>query len=415
MRVYMEKNQRKTKWDVTKIILAVVAAVAVLALVGVLGWMVGSGMIGGGNEEPTPTEPSHSATGEVAMAANGNIVATVGEKELTNGQLQVLYWSQVYNFINEYGAYASYFGLDFTKPFSTQPCTMQEGGTWEDFFLEMALNSWSQMATIEIMAEENGFHLSAEKEAELAASIETMKKTATAYGYADLSEMVKKEMGEGATEEDYIAYVKLDYLCNAFVTYLREKNGPDAAQMEEYYKANEATIKSKGFGKDAGKVADVRHILIQPEDGVLNSDGRTYTYTDEKWEAARQKAQLVYDLWLNGEKNETSFADLAKKNSADSSGAVGGLITDVAKGKTVEGFDDWLFAEGREYGDHTLVKTVFGYHIMFYVGTEEAWIRYCKVNYANDIVSTEMQKFAEGYSIKTEYDMIVLGQVDLAN
>lgn len=432
-RMYMEQEKKRAKWDATKIILAIVAGVSVtlLALFAVITILVSSGILAlatipvigpwlnslfqdNASATPPETGSSYTVSDEVAITANGNIVATVADKELTNGQLQVYYWSQVYSFINDYGAYAAYFGLDFTKPFSEQQCTMEENSTWEEFFLEMALSSWTQMATIELMAEENGFSLSAQQQAELNSMIENLQKSAAIYGYKDLTEMVQAEMGKGTTAEDYIAYFKLDYLCGAYVSYLREKNAPNAAQIEEYYAANEATIKSKGYGKDAGKVVDVRHILIQPEGGVLNSDGRTYTYTDAQWEAARQKAQLVYDLWLDGEKDETSFGELAAKNSADSSGAAGGLITDIAKGNTVEGFDDWIFAEGRKYGDHALVKTVFGYHIMFYVATEEAWVRYCQANYANDIVTNQMQQFAENYTSKTEYDLIAIGKVDLA-
>ena len=431
--MHMEQEKKRAKWDATKIILAIVAGVSVtlLAVFAVITILVSSGMLAlatvpvigpwlnslfQNNEAVTPPEigSSYTVSDEVAITANGNIVSTVADKKLTNGQLQVHYWSQVYSFINDYGAYAAYFGLDFTKPFSEQQCTMEENSTWEEFFLEMALSSWTQMATIELMAEENGFSLSAEQQADLDSLIENMKKNTSDYGYKDLTEMVQEEMGKGATAEDYIAYIKLDYLCGAYVSYLREKNASNAAQLEEYYAANEATIKSKGYGKDAGRVVDVRHILINPEGGVLNSDGRTYTYTDAQWEAARQKAQLVYDLWLEGKKDETSFGELAAKNSADSSASAGGLIANVLKGKTVEGFDDWIFAEGRKYGDHTLVKTVYGYHIIFYVATEDAWVRYCHSNYANDITTNQMQQFAENYTSETEYDLIAIGNVTLA-
>lgn len=414
----MEQENKKMKWDTTKIVLAVTAGVAVLALVGLLVWMVMSGMITvnvGKSEQTTPVETgdSYIVTDDAAVAANKNIVATVDDVELTNGHLQIHYWSQVYNFLSNYGSYLSYFGLDISKPFSEQTCTLGDGGTWEEFFLEQALDTWAQMATISIMAEEDGFTLSEEQQEELATIIENFAKSAPSYGYKDMEEMVAKEMGKGATPEDYYTYVKLDYLCTAYVTYLREKNQPTDAQIEEYYAANEATIKSNGFGKDVGKLVDVRHILIKPEGGVLNSDGRTYTYTDAQWEAARQKAQVVYDLWLNGEKTEDSFAELAAKNSADGSAANGGLYGNVLKGQAVEEFDAWIFADGRAYGDHSMVKTVFGYHIIFYVDTEEAWIRYCNANYANEIVSAEMEKFAESYTIKTEYDLIAIAQVDL--
>ena len=415
----MEQENNK-KWDTTKIVLAITAGVAVLALVGLLVWMVMSGMITvnvGKPEETTPveTDDSYAATDEEAVEANKNIVAIVDGLELTNGQLQVHYWSTVYNFLNDYGAYASYFGLDVTKPFSEQVCTMSEdGGTWEEFFLEQALDTWAQMATISIMAEEDGFSLSEDDVKNLDAIIENYKNSAADYGYKDLTDMVDQEMGKGTTAEDYITYVKLDYLCSAYYTHLIDKNQPTDAQIEEYYAANEAAVKSAGYGKDAGKLVDVRHILIKPEGGVLNSDGRTYTYTDAQWEDGRQKAQVVYDLWLNGNKDEESFIELAKKHSADSSAADGGLIANTVKGQTVEEFDTWIFADGREYGDHTMVKTVFGYHIMFYLDAEDAWIRYCKSKYSSDIVSAEIEKFAESFTIETKYDQIAIGQVNLA-
>lgn len=428
----MEQENKKQSWDITKIILAFVAGISVTALAFVVAVVIllSSGVavasipfVGNwlsslsATQEPAPdpdTSLSYTVSDEVAITANPNLVAAVGDLQLTNGQLQIHYWTQIYSFVNEYGVYLSYFGLDFTKPLGEQTCALAEQGSWEDFFLEMALDSWAQAATIKLMAEEEGYALSEEQKAELEAIIESVEQSAPGYGYASLEDMVKTEMGAGAKVEDYIAYVELDYFCSAYAAYLQEKNVPNEEQLQQYYTDNEETIVNAGYGKDAGKVVDIRHVLIKPEGGTLNDDGYTYTYTDEQWEAAREKAQKLYDAWLEGKKDEDSFGVLAKNNSADSSASSGGLITDLAKGKTVEGFDDWIFAEGREYGDHGLVKTVYGYHIIFYVADEEAWLRYCEANYANDIISTQLTKFAEDYAIQTDYDLIAIGQVDLA-
>ena len=211
----MEENVKKNGWDTTKIILGITAGIAVLALVGLLVWMVMSGMISVNVGKPQETEPQattlgYTATDEVAIAANGNIVATLGDLEFTNGQLQVHYWSQIYNFISTYSAYLSYFGLDFTKPLSEQECMIAESGTWEEFFLEEALATWAQMAGIVTMAEEEGFTLSEEDKEYLATTIENLKSSATTYGYKDLDEMVDTEMGKGTTAEDYIAYVEME-------------------------------------------------------------------------------------------------------------------------------------------------------------------------------------------------------------
>ena len=96
----MEQENKKMKWDTTKIVLAVTAGVAVLALVGLLVWMVMSGMITvnvGKSEQTTIVETgdSYIVTDDAAVAANKNIVATVDDVELTNGHLQIHYWSQV--------------------------------------------------------------------------------------------------------------------------------------------------------------------------------------------------------------------------------------------------------------------------------------------------------------------------------
>ena len=48
------------------------------------------------------------------------VAATIGETELTNAQLNYYYVDAVNDFARTYGAYASMFGLDLTKPLDMQ-------------------------------------------------------------------------------------------------------------------------------------------------------------------------------------------------------------------------------------------------------------------------------------------------------
>lgn len=107
---------------------------------------------------------------------------------------------------------------------------------------------------------------------------------------------------------------------------------------------------------------DVRHILIAPEEG---EDGEV---SDEAWAAAEEKAKEVYDSYLAGEQTEDAFAALAVEHSADGNAAQGGIYENVAKGKMVQPFNDWCFDEARKTGDSDIVKTQFGYHVMYFVG-----------------------------------------------
>ena len=46
---------------------------------------------------------SYTVSDKKAMRKREDVVASVPGAELTNGQLQIYYWNQVYDFLNNYG------------------------------------------------------------------------------------------------------------------------------------------------------------------------------------------------------------------------------------------------------------------------------------------------------------------------
>ena len=153
---------------------------------------------------------------------------------------------------------------------------------------------------------------------------------------------------------------------------------------------------------------DVRHILIQPEGGTLAEDGTTTVYSEEEWEACRVKAQEILDAWKAGEATEDSFAELAKEHSADGNASEGGLYTDVTEGYMVETFNDWIFDKSREFGNVDLVKTEFGYHVMFFVGREYTWGEYCSNALLSDSVQYAVESAKAKFPMEVDYSKIVL-------
>ncbi len=111
---------------------------------------------------------------------------------------------------------------------------------------------------------------------------------------------------------------------------------------------------------------DIRHALIKFQGGTTQNG--TTVYSDEEKKTARDEAQALYDEWVSGGATEEAFIELAKENSDDSNAAQGGLYEDVFDGYMVASFNDWCFAEGRKAGDHGIVETEFGYHLMYFVG-----------------------------------------------
>ncbi|MFW2551514.1 hypothetical protein, partial [Klebsiella pneumoniae] len=71
-------------------------------------------------------------------------------------------WMEVQGFLNSYGAYASYFGLDYTQPLDTQPCPEADNMTWQQYFLDCALTNWHQMQAMAAEAHATGTEMDAE-------------------------------------------------------------------------------------------------------------------------------------------------------------------------------------------------------------------------------------------------------------
>lgn len=151
---------------------------------------------------------------------------------------------------------------------------------------------------------------------------------------------------------------------------------------------------------------NVRHILIMPEEVEElpeNATEEEKAAHDEKVkaanEAAKEKAEKIYQEWKDGDATIDSFAALADKNSDDS--ASGGFYGNVEQGQMVEGFDDWIFAEGRKEGDTDIVESSYGYHIMYFEGYDDpAW----KVSATSALVQENYKKFVEDKMDEYEFE-----------
>ncbi len=95
---------------------------------------------------------------------------------------------------------------------------------------------------------------------------------------------------------------------------------------------------------------NVRHILFLADD-----------YDDDT------KVREVYDSWVANGADVDEFIELVGEYSGDP-GSVdnGGLYEGVAVGEMVDEFNDWIFDASRAHGDHGIVETSYGWHIMYY-------------------------------------------------
>ncbi len=163
---------------------------------------------------------------------------------------------------------------------------------------------------------------------------------------------IRKEVEDGTVENaSYNASSEFsqwlfDSARKAGETYTHTDEGTHTTQV--YYVVSPAAL-------DTVPTRTVRHILP------------TATGTGSS-EAASARADEILAQWKAGEATEDSFAALAQEYSEDTSAEDGGLIPNIAEGATVEEFDAWVYDDARRPGDTAVVESVYGFHVMYYVG-----------------------------------------------
>ena len=370
------------------------------------------------NKEPegNETEPSGDVENEETYTAeeaaivenSRNVVAALGGKELTVGELQMHYQSAFYTFYSQNFYYISYLGLDLEKPLDEQYLPTSEGEepmTWQQYFVEAAIDNWRSYVLLELIAEEENYQMDLDLQAALNDMETSIQQMAAAYGYENADEWLRKEVGPGVTAADYARYNQAYYLGSSYLQHYYEVNVPSLEEIEAYYAENEAVFVQNGITKDLGLNAAVRHILIQPKD----------TNSETDWAAAKAEAELILQEWKDGEATELSFAEMANTYSSDpGSNTTGGLYEDInVDASYVASFKNWAIDASRVPGDTGIVETEYGYHIMYFVSGEDYWTSVVGDQLTAERVKEMLEAFTEQHPLELFRENILVGQIQL--
>lgn len=357
---------------------------------------------------------TYTVSDDEVIAAADTVVATMGDAKLTNAELQVYYWMGVNGFLSENYYYLSYYGLDYTQPMDTQVCPFAEGLTWQQFFLQVAIDNWQAYQAIVLESEDAAFVMDAEAQAALDAAVdlENFEKEAQEAGFADGKAYTEYFVGKGGSVEAYMSFLRRNLTADAYYQSLYDQIAFSDEEIETYFNEHEAELAESGISKDTYTV-DVRHILIMPE-GATSETIRTETFPEEAWASAETEAQQILDEWLAGDKTEESFGLLANEKSDDGDGTTGGLYTDVETGMMVEAFDAWCFDAARQVGDYEIVKTEFGYHVMYFCGSTVLWPDQTKSVMISEAADKLLQDALDKHPMEVDYKSMVLGFVDMS-
>lgn len=267
-------------------------------------------------------------------------VAVTANHSVDFSEMGYLFYTTFSEFYSNYESYISYLGLDASKSFKEQNATLsEEDETWFDYFLKNTRLYCEQFLVLTEALEAEDGAIPDDVKKTVDEQLKAFKDYAKEQGY-EFDDYLKKVYKNGVTEEDVKNVMTLTFASNAY--YKRVYNGLTYTdeEMLDYCKKN--------LGDDYHYV-NIRHILVDDE-GKAN--------------------ELLKKINASSKPEET-FIQLAKENSSDGNASSGGIYTDVYKGQMVATFNDWCFDESRKPGDTGVVKTEYGYHVMYFIENSE--------------------------------------------
>ena len=403
-----EAPKKRRIWPVVLWTLAAVLALGVLAVV----LLAALGVEIKIPENTIQRKEVYTVSDEKAAKKGDDVVAKVGDEELTNSLLQVYYQMQVREFLNVYGSYLSQLGFDYAQPLSGQICYFDKAMSWEQYFIDLSIENWSFCQALCQDAEKSGFTLDAELEAEFERIPEVLAEEAANGNYESADAMVKELLGPACTVEDYVEYIRMDTTANVYYSKLYGDLEPADEDVEAYFADNEAVLAESGITKDCGLVSSVRHILVCP---VAEEGSEETSFTEQQWKDCLTKAEGILQEWKDGDATEESFAALVATYTEDpGSKETGGLYEDIDPTSSyVENFLNWSVDMARQPGDTEIVQTEYGYHIMYFVEGRPYWKEVAKSQLLNELVTNMRTGIESSYPAKVTYKNIAISEIEL--
>jgi len=398
------KKKKIITWSVASV---AITAVVILGGISIFNWLMDTVF----RPNDINYKSSYTVSDEEAVAKKDVVIATAGEEKMTNGLLKMFYWKEATNFVANYGDYIGMFNMDLTKPLDQQMAIGSEDFTWQMYFIEGAINSWQRFISLYKEGVKADFGLPADLKEEFAKVRGDLEKIAKENGYESPEALIADEVGAGVSYEDYLSYFEMYYLGLAYFEKLTSEMTETMEEIEKYYNENASAIKSTyEIDKNSGMAGTVRHILIKPVDE--DKDGK---FSEAEWKACLEQAEETLEEWKNSSGKEEDFAELAKKLSEDTgSKDNGGLYEGIYKGYGfVESFENWATDKSRQPGDTGIIQSSHGYHIMYYVSGEDAWIAVTRELVHSEQVQAKLEEIMASYIVEVDFKKVALDEMIL--
>jgi hypothetical protein len=224
---------------------------------------------------------------------------------------------------------------------ATCDLTENGSGTWGDYLVRYVEEDLQSNYILSALAEENSMKLSDEMQAQIDENMKSIDETAATIGLT----------GDGYLEQ----------YCGDDMTLARFKAIVERLYLADIYASD--YLANYSFTEEELALPIVRHILYAaPRNGLREQDA-----SEEEIAKALEDAENTL-LQVKGYDDMVLIGD---KHTRDGTALESAEYT-VSKGEMVKEFEAWCFDATRKVGDKEIVRTDFGFHVIFFVGSAEA-------------------------------------------
>ena len=283
------------------------------------------------------------------LTVHGTYVKVAGEN-ISRLEFDYNYNMALNNYMNQYGTYLSYMGLDLTGDLSTQ--MYSDSLTFKDFFEKMAVENIIQTKALKAEAKAAGFTYDATKDYE--DYLNYVSQAAEAAGMTE-KQFVQENFGAYATASRLKPIVMENLESSAYYDSVSDEKMPSDEDAENYYAENKDSYDSIDYRMtviNAELPTEPTDLADKTEDTTTtdNTTGSTSTDSTTGTDTTTyepSEAEIAYAMEQAKAEADTALKSIAKD----------GELKENAKRTSLASVTrEWLFDESRKAGDTTVIE-----------------------------------------------------------
>ena len=286
----------------------------------------------------------------------------VNNRTYSTREVSYFYANEYWSFVNSYGSFASYMGLDTESGLASlgsQAYTASEDyTTWKEYFLAAAKSTMASLQALDDYARANGIELTEEEIASVDADLDALEQNVIAGGYKNLNLYFSTAYGSGVNRRIARDAGLLQKRASKAYEYATSQFEYTDEELAEYYDSLEGEVDKYDYW--------YYYVAADKVDSEPDEDGNvTSAVTDETLAAAKEKADAIAAAFTPGSDNEEAL------NTAIDSVIPTALCT-VKKNTTASSVGDeykeWITDHTRQEGDITVIlnSTETGYYVVVF-------------------------------------------------